>query len=223
MIQFKFNDKLSYDDLGIVVKELPQFKAQRKIEYVKVNGRNGNLHIDDNCYNAISTSIVCMITDVSKIDLIKETLEGTHQLELSTVEGRYYIATVKNQIDFKVYLKVLKQFSLELEVEPFAYDKTETTLNETATSTFVGGGNTDSYPTLTITGTGTISLNNNEIAVTETGISIDCELMNCTNNNINKNDKVTLTEFPKVLKGTNNLTVGTGITNVEIVYRKRWL
>ena len=47
--------------------------------------------------------------------------------------------------------------------------------------------------------------------------------MQCFNGEIAKNDKVILDEFPMLNVGTNNITLGEGISNVKIKYRQGWL
>ena len=68
-----------------------------------------------------------------------------------------------------------------------------------------------------------ITLNNIQINVTESDITIDCDLMECVKNNTNKSDKVNLEQFPKLLVGQNTINIGDGITKVIIKYKEGWL
>lgn len=222
MEKFIFND-ISSDDLGLIIKEMPPItKAAKNIETIKVNGRNGNLHIDNGTYDSVDVTIECIVKDLSKIDIIKSTLEGTGKLELSTVPDRKFIATIKNQIDFAKYLMVLREFPLQLELEPFSFSESKT-LNYNESASFTVGGNVKTFPIINVTGVGSISINNISIEVFETGITIDCDLMNCYTDGIDKNNMVILDDFPYLNPGENNLTFGSGITNVKIEYSERWL
>ncbi len=224
MENFTFNGYKSYEDLGIIVKKMPPISlAERNIETISVNGRNGNLHIDNKVYKSKSYKIECVLYDQTKLDLIKKTFCGTGILTLSTEKNREYKATIKNQVDFSKYLTYLKEFSLQFDLDPFAYSPTVKTLEITANATFSVDGNVEIKPILVISGTGMITLNNIQIEIAESDIEIDCELMECTINSINKNDKVNLTEFPSLIPGQNTLTLGTGITKVIIKYREGWL
>ena len=47
--------------------------------------------------------------------------------------------------------------------------------------------------------------------------------MQCFNEEIAKNDKVILDEFPILNVGINDITLGEGISSVTIKYRQGWL
>lgn len=213
------------DNLGIIVKEMPAIsKSEKDIETIEVSGRNGAFHIDNGTYKTKRYKIKCVLKENTYLDQIKLLFEGTGKLELSTELGREYNATIQNQIDFSKYLSYLREFTLNFELDPISYSKTATTKTITGNTSFTGGGNCNVNPKITITGTGTVTLNNIPVEVTETGITIDCELMNCTKNNLNKNDKVNIdSDFPYIKPGTNTVTLGTGITSVSIEYNAGWL
>ena len=54
-------------------------------------------------------------------------------------------------------------------------------------------------------------------------VVIDSELMDCYKGLTNKNNDVTLTEFPKFAPGANNITFDGDITSLEILGRWRTL
>lgn len=224
MHYFIFNN-IDSRDLGITVKNMPLIpRAERDIDVINVSGRNGNLHIDNKTFRSNSYTISCIISDVSKIDEIKSALIGTGNLILSKYSDRYFIATIKNQISFDKYLNYLQEFPLQFDIEPISLNLTEETLEYTSDNLdFDIGGNIEISPKITITGVGIVTINNVSIEVEETGIQIDCELMNCTKNNLNYNNKVILDEFPKLNPTDNSIVFGTGITKVTLVYRRGWL
>lgn len=223
MEHFIYKD-ISSDSLDLIIKEMPLVpQAERNIESISLNGRNGNLHIDNKNYKSKNYSIICYAKDLSKIDDICAFLQGSGKLVLSKYPNRYFNATIMNQISFKKYSNYLQEFPIQFELDPIAYSNEETIeeLNESGSITIEG--NTEIKPVVTITGTGAITINGYSLVVQETGITIDCELMNCTKNNLSKNDKVILDEFPVLNVGTNEIVLGTGITNIDIKYRKGWL
>lgn len=224
MHYFIFNG-IDSRNLGITVKNMPLIpRAERDIETIKVNGKNGNLHIDNGTFRSSSYTINCIIEDISKIDDIKSTFIGSANLILSKYSDRYFIATIKNQISFDKYLNYLQEFPLQFDIEPISYNLTEESLEYTSNdSDFDIGGNIDISPKISITGVGTVTINNVPVEVEETGIEIDCELMNCTKNNLNVNNKVVLDEFPKLKPEGNSIVLGNGITNVTLTYRRGWL
>ncbi len=221
---FTFNGVKS-SDVGIIVKEMPPVsKSEKNIESITISGRNGDLHIDEGTYKSKKYKITCVLTDITKIDVLKRTFDGSGTLELSTESNREYQAVIKNQIDFEKYLTYLKEFVLQFELYPIAYSKTSTEVSYTSNTTFEVGGTCDVSPKITITGIGQITLNNTQIEVLESGITIDCDLMNCTSNGINKNDKVIIAEdFPKIVVGNNTLVLGTGVESVTLSYKEGWI
>ena len=121
MESFEFNG-VSSESLSIVVKELPLLpRAERNIDTISVNGRNGNLHIDNGTYKSRQYTISCIILDKSKIDEINKTYLGSGILRLSKYTDRYFKAIIKNQIPFEKYLSVLNEFPLQFEIEPISY------------------------------------------------------------------------------------------------------
>ena len=161
--------------------------------------------------------------DESKLDEMKTLYDGIGILEVSTELDREYKATIYNQIDFTKYLTYLKEFVLQFELHPIAYSKTSTEKTFRTTSEFNVGGNIGIAPIISVVGTGIFTLNNTQVEVLESGLTIDCELMNCTVNNINKNDKINLDEFPNLNVGINNIVLGTGIESVTISYKEGWI
>lgn len=223
MEYFNFNG-VSSKNVGIIIKEMPPVtKSEKNIENITVSGRNGDLHIDDGTYKSKKYKIKCVLTDISKIDELKALYDGTGVLELSTELGKEYQATIKNQIDFDKYLTYLKEFVLQFELYPIAYNKEVIETTFTTDTTFRVGGTVSVSPIIKVAGTGIITLNNTQVEVLESGIVIDCDLMNCTIDNINKNNKVNLDEFPSLLVGENNIVLGEGIESVIISYKEGWL
>lgn len=223
MESFVFND-ITSESLSIIVKEMPLVpRAERNIESINVIGRNGNFHIDNKNYLSKDYTIDCIAKDKSKIDDICKTFVGTHKLKLSKYPNKYWNATIKNQIDFDIYLNYLNEFPLQFELDPIGYSEKETIENLNSSGSITVGGNVEIYPIITIIGIGTVTINGYPLQVLESGITINCDLMQCYNGEIAKNDKVILDEFPNLSVGSNDITLGEGISNVKIEYRQGWL
>lgn len=215
---------INSNSLGIVVKEMPLIpRAEKNIETINISGRNKPLHIDNNNYLSRSYTISCVLKDKTYLDNISSLFVGSGKLELSKYPDRYFNATIKNQINFKSYLNYLNEFPLQFELDPISFSKTETTVEKTSSSTISVDGNVEVCPKITVTGTGTFSINGESVQVLETGITIDSDLMVCSNNSVAKNDKVILNNFPKLKPGTNTITIGEGITKLTIKYECGWL
>ena len=223
MESFTFNG-VNSSTLGLIIKEMPPIiRAAKSIESIKVNGRNDYVHIDNGTYEPYSITINCIIDDLTKLDQNKSVLQGVGDLQLSTVPDRKFKATIKNQISFSKYLRVLREFPLQLELEPISYGATLRGTETSESQTLIIGGNVETPPTITIYGTGTLTINNTPIEVLTSGITIDCKLMECTKDDLNMNAFVVLDEFPKLHPGNNTITLGTGVTYVSIMYHEGWL
>lgn len=223
MESFTFND-ITSESLDIIVKKMPLVpRAERNIESISIVGRNGNFHVDNKNYISKSYTIDCIAKNKEKIDDICKTFVGTHKLKLSKYPNRYWNATIKNQIDFDVYLNYLNEFPLQFELDPIGYSVEEVIEDINTSSSINVGGNVEVYPIITIIGTGNLTINGYPLQVLESNITIDCDLMQCFNEEIAKNDKVILDEFPILNVGINDITLGEGISNVIIKYRQGWL
>ena len=222
---FKFNEFTSTDNL--IIKEMPPLtSAKKNITSIKIDGRNGNLNIDEGTYESVDVTIECVVIDDTKIDAIKTALRGIGTIEFSTNQGRQYKAVVKNQISLKKYLEWVREFPLQLELDPISYSTTLTTLTKTANDTFTALGNIDVAPILEVkgSGAGTLVLNNKTItfsALSSTATIIDCDLMEAKQGGNNANALINCVEFPKI-SNSNTLTL-TGISEVVIKYREGWL
>ena len=225
MEHFIFNN-VNSNTMGIVVKKMPPIIApKRDITTIKVDGRNGNLHIDNGTYEAYNVSIECVITDLTKINDIKSWLKGIGTIEFSTLPNVVYDCVVKNQIDFEKYLNVLREFPLQLEVNPIGLG-TLKTVTKTTGGTFTVGGTIGTSPILEVKGTGnaTITLNGTSFTLNDldtTAYVVDCDLMNVTKGT-NANDKF-VGSFPTLIIGTNTISwVGT-VSEIKIKYKEGWL
>ena len=81
----------------------------------------------------------------------------------------------------------------------------------------------DSQPLLRVWGTGQLGIGSQTVTITQADeyTDIDCEMMDAFKGTANKNPYVQLTDhnFPVFKPGVNNISLGTGITKVEITPR----
>ena len=223
--KFIFNELDSYDDLGIIIKEMtPIILPERDVESLQVEGSNRILHIDNGAYKAIKVKMKCSLWDVSKIDTLKQLFKAEGEIEFSDEPGRIYKCRNTNQVEFARFkgLTGVREFTLNFEIEPVAFG-TEQTLSFTESDSFEIDGTEDSNPVITVVGTGILSLNGVQVEFLESGITLDCEYMEAYASSISKNDKVVLDEFPTLSPGENDLIIPNTITSVSISYRERWL
>lgn len=103
----------------------------------------------------------------------------------------------------------------------------ETPIVLTASSVLENPGE-EAKPLIRIYGKGTLTIENSIVEVKEAGnefIDLDCDTMNASERGLNRNDLITvksgLTEhmFPMLATGQNEISLGAGITKVEITPR----
>lgn len=81
----------------------------------------------------------------------------------------------------------------------------------------------DAKPLLRVYGSGTVGIGEYTFTISEADeyTDIDCEMMDCFKGAVNKNPYVTFSnyEFPVLVPGVNKITMGAGITKIEITPR----
>ena len=223
MESFSFKG-ISSDSLDIIVKEMPPMpRAERNIETLQISGRNSSLHIDNKNFLSRNYTLSCIAKNKEHINQICSLFLGTGKLTLSKYPDIYFNATIKNQISFNTYLTYLQEFPLQFEIEPIAYSVEEISKEFTQSGELELDGNCEISPILEIEGTGIITINGRSIELLESGITIDCNLMQCLNKTIAKNDKVILEDFPTLQPGINNIVLNEGITKLNVKYHCGWL
>lgn len=225
---FTFNGtaSTSYD---IIVKKLPPIMTPaRDIESLKVDGRNGNLHIDYETYNSYNTTMEIIVETLSQLDTIKGWLTGIGTITFSDRPNLQYTAVIKNQISYDVYAYNSKIVPIQLELSPIGYSTTETTVTKTTSpAAFTVTGTFGVKPTLEIKGTGavTITLNGDTFNLTScngTAYIVDCDLQNVTKGGDNVNEDFT-GDFPSLVIGANALTWTGTVSEIKVKYRTGWL
>jgi phage-related protein len=213
----------SYTDLGLRITQIPTVpSSQRIIEDLAIDGREGTLTIFKG-WNDISFSFKAAITNK---ETWRETLPQLLNAQIITF-------TNEPSVHFKVkYIKVsgltqllsnLWEFELEVTTAPFRYLNNIATINRTSSGTVQGYGNIYSLPKITVYGTGsrTLTINGKAIVlnILNGHLILDSELKECHYGNVAQNQNMT-GDFPILNPTTNQVTLGTGITKVEI--EPRW-
>ena len=225
---FTFNGTASttYD---IIVKRLPVVTTpERDIESIKVDGRNGNLHIDNETYNSFNTTMEIIINDLTELNAIKGWLTGIGTIIFSDRPSVQYTAVIKNQLSYDMYAYNSKVVPIQMELSPIGLSTTQTTETKTTSpASFTVAGTFEVKPTLEIKGTGeaTITLNGTAFTLSDcstTAYVVDCDLMNVTKSGTNVNNEFA-GSFPSLVIGTNALSWTCTVSEVKVIYRTGWL
>ena len=219
---------ISSKDMGVILKKLPPItKPKKRIEIVQVPGRNGTLHIDENCYEPINISLECTLKkNINVRDITKWLIEfGT--ITFSDELDKYYNATITNSIPLERVFRLYREFIIQLELQPIAQSTQEYiyNCNNPNENTLKIDSSAEMYPYIKLTGTGEVKLTiNNKICtvtIDDEYIELDSELQNAYKGVKNKNDKMN-GEFPILIPGNNKIQI-TGNATMQIKYRKAYI
>lgn len=225
---FTFNGTISttYD---IIVKKLPPIiMPEKDIESIRVHGRSGNIHIDNQTYNSYNATMEIIINNLAQLDTIKAWLTGIGTIVFSDRPTIQYKCVIKNQLSYDMYAYNSKVVPIQMELAPIGYSTTLTTVTKTTSpATFTGLGTYSSKPILEIKGTGsaTITFNGTEFTLDDcssTAYILDCDLMNTTKSGTNVNHEFT-GDYPSVIVGTNIITWTGTVSEIVIKYRAAYL
>ena len=197
-------------DMGVVMLKAPSiFIPQRKINEIKVSGRNGVLHEDEKTYQNYTKDAECHVMDRSQIDEVCGWLTGFGEVIFSSEPDKVYRAYIKNQIEFGSILKNINDFLVQFDVEPFKYSVNAAgdALELTAPTTIRNSGTVYSEPLITVYGSG----------------DIDSEMMEVFKGNANQNGKYGGAEFPRFEVGKNEIRWTGHVSKIKIQPRWRWL
>ncbi len=225
---FIFND-VNSKDRGVIVNNLPPIsKPERSFEEINVPGRNGNLYIDNKCYNSFQYEITCTLMPGCNIRTIVQWLNGLGKLTICTELDKFYNVVIKNQIDFEQVYRVCNEFTIIFDVNPIAYSVREKELTLTNNTQFIIKESTyEIKPYLKISGSGniTLTINNKSVVLKsiQEYIELDCELEEAFKENENCNSKVECDEFPILIPGQNSISwIGT-VSSIQIRYREAFI
>lgn len=209
---------------GVVVEKVP-IAPKPNHSYTKytIPGRSGSLVIDNKTYDDIPLSLECHFnSDNVNINDIRSWLDGYGKLQ---IDGeKEYTGYISNSISFEKVLN-FKKFIIQFMLHPLAKALTATNVSRTTTGTF-NADTFETYPTITITCSGNVSVGLNGTTFTLTGANgtyvLDCEAKIITKNNSNQSS-IMGGDFPKVINGSNSLTLSGTISALTISYYKTYL
>lgn len=221
------------------IEELPIVPlAEKNVEIIEVNGRNGYLTNDFNCYKSIDYDVTFKMKDITKINQIKQVFNGQGVLKLSNQEAVYYKATVARQIDFTRIIRNYHECVITFKLQPFAYIIDNELITITKSDIIENLTNVYSRPTIKATinrtqangGNGNIYVNEETISVkdVDTGeIILDCELEECFrlgSDGLYKNmNSHMIGEFVCLEVGDNEINFDGCITKLQITPNFRYL
>lgn len=221
-------DGVSLKDFGVYINGGGTFNAPaRSREVISVPGRNGDLIIDNGRYENTDVVYHAFIYRDFSVNV-----EGLRNLLLSRtgyvrIEDTYHpdefrmgVYTGNFQADVVDWLEA-GEFDLTFNCKPQRFLKS----GEDAI-TFTSGGSVlnetmqTTKPLLRVYGTGTFSIGGATMTISSANVytDIDCDLMDAFKGTTNCNGNISGT-FAALAPGDNAVTLGSGITKIEITPR----
>lgn len=228
MAYFIYNE-IDSREMGVILKSLPPItRPNRRIEKITVPGRNGTLTVDEGAYDAITISLQCYLKHGYDPRKITKWLEPSGTITFSDEEDKYYNARIVNSIPLARVFRIVREFIIQLELQPFAYSK-EIFVKKYKTGvahTFViDEATANMYPYIKIAGSGEIDLTingNTMIIKPDEYVELDCELQIAYKGKKSENDKV-YGAFFSLVPGRNTISIFGEYSELEIKYRKMYL
>lgn len=225
-----FNNNSS-KDYGIYIGGEGTFNgAERDFESVSIPGRNGDLTIDNGRYKNVSLSYRGFIAQgfparVETFRNILLTAGGYHRLEDTYHPEEYRLARFTGGFESepKKTLQV-GGFDINFDCQPQRFLKSgERKITLTASGQIVNPCLTTTKPLARVYGTGTVTIGGIPITInTANGYTdIDCDTEYAYRETVNCNGNITLTDgkFWKLVAGRNAVTLGSGVSKIEIIPR----
>lgn len=225
-----FNGK-DLRDFGVYISGQGTFSAPaRSYNVIPIAGRNGDLVTSEKRLENLSVTYRAFIyasfdTNLRNLRNFLLSSVGYKQLSDSYHTDEYRMALYDDSFEPEVLSKNdAGEFNLTFNCKPqrwLTVGTTVTTLN--ASGSIINPTEFDSQPLLRVYGDGILGINSQSITISSSDVytDIDCEMMDAYKGTANKNHTITLSDynFPVLTAGTNSISLGTGITKVEITPR----
>jgi phage-related protein len=227
---FVFDGKSSLD-FGVRISGDGVYDApKRDYEIQSVPGRSGDLVFDNNRYENVSLTYPAGIVknfrnNVAALRSFLLTRTGYKRLEDTYHPDEYRLALFEGPLDVKETGNIAGKFDITFNCKPQRYLKSgERTYTFTAAGEIRNRTLFPAKPLVRIYGNGTAGIGSKTIEVSGNSypyVEVDCETMDAFYGANNCNSMISLTsgDFPELVPGDNGITLGKGITKIELIPR----
>ena len=208
---------------------LSYISPEKDYELVEVLGRDGALAIYNDRFRTVELSIPCyiksnFITNYRNLMSFLNSQKGYQKLELTQEPNHFRkgLLMALTEPDTGQFIRD-GQFTITFTCMPQRWLKTGenwTTFN--ADGTITNPTLFDAKPIIRIYGSGDVGIGSQTITLTQAGtayVDVDCDIMDAYEGSTNMNQYLQVTDFPVLHSGSNGVTLGTGVTKVEIMPR----
>lgn len=164
-----------------------------------------------------------MQTNIKRLESFLYSSMGYLRLEDTINTDIYRKAIISGEIsmDYKTPTEV--SFKIKFSCLPELWLKSGETKREySANGSITNPTMFKSKPLIRVYGYGTLEIGSETITISKGAtsyIDIDCDIQDCYEGTTNRNNLVSLTDFPTLQSGDTGIKLGTGITKVEITPR----
>lgn len=224
-------DGVDSRDFGVYISGQGTFSAPaRSYELLSVPGRNGDLVGTEKRFENGELTYPAFIyanfkQNIADFRAFLNSLFGYHRLVDSYHPNEYRMVFFQGEFDPDVTPKNdAASFDITFNCKPQRFlTSGETYVNLYADGTITNPTRFNSQPLLRVYGAGNLGINGDTITISQADVytDIDCEMMDAYKGAVNRNQYITLTNynFPVLVPGENNFSLGAGITRVRILPR----
>jgi phage-related protein len=219
----------SRSDLGLRITQPPQIPPSRRIvNTIEVDGREGSLTILRGWRDMTFTLRAAIIGTDShrRFREVLPVITAAKTIHFSNDTAVFYKIKHVQAGALERRLSNLHDFPLTFTCAPFRYMRGVANIVRTASGTITNPGTVFSLPRIAVFGSGnrTLTINGRPIIlnILQGSLILDSELKICHFGNVAQNNRM-VGDFPVFNIGNNTITLGTGITRVEIEGRWRHL
>lgn len=228
MINYLTYDGKNLRDYGVFVNGTYTFSSpERSIERIVVPGRSGTLTIDNQRYENIEVSYAAFIVrdfakNIEGLRNYLSTSAGYRRLEETYHPDEYRMARFVSGLQVEA-TPLLREgnFTLVFDCKPQRYLRSgDQQINFNGSGSLINPTMQVAKPLIRVWGNGSVGIGSATITLANTTnyTDIDCESMDAYYGSTNRNSNISGT-FPMLEPGNNGVTLGTGITKVQITPR----
>ena len=224
-----FNGRSS-DDFRLIVQKYPDvILPTRKHEKVSVAGRNGDILIQEDAFeNVIQRYEIYISAEQTRLTPITHKIaewlcvKGYQKLEDSYFLDTFRLASFNGGLEISNILNRFGRATIEFDCKPQRFYKFGDFFTDIASGDKLQNPSPFTAKPLLIvsgSGAGTITVNDKTMSLTDSDVTIDCELMQAYKNGVSKNSTISGSFF-ELPKGESTISWTGGITGIQI--KPRW-
>jgi len=219
----------SRSNLGLRITQPPVIPpARRIVDSIEVDGREGSLTIlrgwEDVVFDLraalLGSNLVSRWRTILPRILNAETIRFSNDADVFYQVKHVYVVPIERR------MSGMSEYSITFTCAPFRYMRNVSPIIRTASGTLNNPGTVHSLPRIVVFGTGsrTLTINGRPIIlnILSGSLTLDSQLKICHFGNVAQNNRM-IGDFPVFNVGNNTITLGTGITRVEIEPRWRFV